>query len=324
MRTGWLSSLSTAIWEMLAKSMQCDCCGSDGLQSLARYREYAHSRCINCGFECFVSGNAQTIGPELYENDADYADDLAVVSNWRDMFLWHHSKGLAAIRERVHPAAVRTLDIGCFNGFFVKKLLLLGYDAHGVDFNKIAIAQGQQDLGLGSRISCRSVADLIATDEHFDAITLFEVVEHVPDPRSFLQLIAQLVKPGGILIISTPNNKMCWRPPVDFPPHHVNRFTVRALQECLSQLGLRPVHAAEQMSTYELIRHYSGTFFRAKDVASLRGGAFRHRRLVNVLRRAMNRARKFMGLVFLPIDRLLYMLGVRYISLIVVAERPIR
>jgi hypothetical protein len=129
------------------------------------------------------------------------------------------------------------------------------------------------------------------------------------------------LKDGGVLIVSTPNNKMCWRPALDFPPHHLNRFTLKALEGYLSQLDMEALYTAEQMSTYELLRHYAGTFFRGRDSNSLRGGEFKHKKITTFLRRGMNRMRKFLGFLLTPLDKLLYLFGVRYISQIVVAEK---
>ena len=154
-------------------------------------------------------------------------------------------------------------------------------------------------------------------------ITLFEVLEHLPDAKAFLGNVSRLLKDRGVLILSTPNNKMCWRPVLDYPPHHLSRFTTKSLEGYLSQLGMNTLYSAEQMSTYELLRHYVGTFFRAKDGASLRGGEFKHKRLTTMLRRGMNKMRKVLGILLTPIDKLLHLFGLRYISQIVVAEKRV-
>lgn len=107
---------------------------------------------------------------------------------------------------------------------------------------------------------------MIEEGKRFDAITLFEVLEHLPDAKAFLGSATQLLEDGGVLILSTPNNKMCWRPPLDYPPHHLSRFTTKSLQGYLSQLGMHTLYSDEQMSTYELARHYVGTFFVQKTV----------------------------------------------------------
>jgi 2-polyprenyl-3-methyl-5-hydroxy-6-metoxy-1,4-benzoquinol methylase len=273
---------------------------------------------MGCGFEYFVSHNSAIVSG-LYENDADYIDDLKVLTNSDSLILWHHLKAIKYIQSRFESNAT-TLDVGCFNGFFVKKLLTLGYDAQGIDFNKSAVAYGQGKLGLGSRITTQTLEELLGQGKRFDVITLFEVLEHLPDAKAFLSDVIKLLKDDGVLILSTPNNKMCWRPALDYPPHHLSRFTTRSLEGYLTQLGLNTLYSAEQMSTYELVRHFLGTFFRAKDSTSLRGGEFKHKKLTTVLRRGMNKLRKVLGVLLWPLDKFLYLCGVRYISQIVVAE----
>ena len=93
-------------------------------------------------------------------------------------------------------------------------------------------------------------------------------------------------------------------------------------EEYLAQIDMNTLYSDEQMSTYELFRHYVGTFFRAKNSNSLRGGEFKHKIITTMLRRIMNKSRKLLSILLMPIDSLLYLLGFRYISQIVVAEKP--
>lgn len=171
------------------------------------------------------------------------------------------------------------------------------------------------------RISAQTLEELFEQGRRFDAITLFEVLEHLPDAKTFFGNVGSLLKDRGVLILSTPNNIMCWRPVLDYPPHHLSRFTTKSLEGYISQLDMNTCYSAEQMSTYELLRHYVGTFFRANDGASLRGGEFKHKKLTTMLRRGMNKMRKILGVLLTPIDKLLHLFAFRYISQIVVAEK---
>lgn len=290
------------------------------MKSLPPHGLYDHVRCGDCGYEHFGKPRPD-IASELYENDADYSDDLAVASNSEDLILWHHNQALGYLQANFAPEKTAILDVGCFNGFFVKKLVSLGFDAHGIDFNGKAVAYGREKLGLGSRISSATVEQKVEEEKRFDVITLFEVLEHLPEVRTFLAKVLKLLKDDGVIIISTPNGKMCWRPPLDYPPHHVSRFTLKSLEVCLSGLGMGTLYVAEQMSTYELVRHYTGTFFRAKERSSLRGGEFKYKAVTTGLRRMLNRLRGGANVVLNPLDRMLHRLGFRYISQIIVAGR---
>jgi len=81
-----------------------------------------------------------------------------------------------------------------------------------------------------------------------------------------MKQISTLLKKGGVIIISTPNSRMCWRPALDFPPHHLSRFTPEALRGCVTRFGFEPIRLFQQMSSYDLIRNYVGTFFREKKI----------------------------------------------------------
>lgn len=302
--------------------MKCDCCGSETINELKSYCNYSHFRCNECGFENFVQNNL-VISSDVYENDADYLDDLNVLTSPDDLILWHHVKAINYLQSKFIGRNAKTLDVGCFNGFFVKKLLSLGYDAQGVDFNKFAVSYGREQFELGHRISTDTLDELFEKGIRFDAISAFEVLEHLPDPKSFLASVNRLLEAGGVLILSTPNNKMYWRPALDYPPHHLSRFTTKSLDGCLTQLGLNTVYSEEQMSIYELVRHFTGSFFRANDSKSLRGGEFKRKKLTTILRRGMNMMRKPLGVMLLPFDKLLYTMGIRYISQIVVAEKRV-
>lgn len=299
---------------------QCECCGSKNIEKSVPFNTYEHFRCKDCGYERFCKPDADIVAG-LYENDADYSDDLTVVSNSEDLILWHHQNAISFLQSKFNAEKTTVLDVGCFNGFFVKKLLSLGFDAQGIDFNTNAVAYGQEKLGLGSRISSVSIEQSTAQGNRFDVITLFEVLEHIPDAKPFLANVLKLLNDDGVIIISTPNNNMCWRPPLDYPPHHVSRFTMKSLEACLSGLGMKSLHTAEQMSTYELIRHYVGTFFRAKNRSSLRGGEFKYGMIATGLRRIMNRLRTVATWALTPLDKALHRRGFRYISQIIVAGR---
>lgn len=260
-----------------------------------------------------------TASAELYEHDADYSDDLQVSKDVRDLLLWHHRKAIRYVTNL--PSGSTTLDLGCFNGFFVKQLQDLGFDAYGIDFNSRAIRQGQERWGLHQRISTSSLVDLARSGKTFDVISMFEVLEHLEDVELVLEQVTPLLRAGGSLIISTPNRNMSWRPPLDAPPHHLSRFTIGSLTSLVRRFGLTPVYSGEQMSTFELVRHFVGLYFRSQSNGSMRGGSFKHRGLTTMLRRGMNSVRPVATALLSPVDYVLFLLGFRYISQIVIARK---
>jgi 2-polyprenyl-3-methyl-5-hydroxy-6-metoxy-1,4-benzoquinol methylase len=93
------------------------------------------------------------------------------------------------------------LDVGCADGAFLSELVAHKIDAVGIDLSSVAVDKAKA-RGLTAR--CETIADHEPA-EPYDVVSAFDVLEHVLDPRDFLAGLHRLVKPGGILVLSTPN-----------------------------------------------------------------------------------------------------------------------
>lgn len=298
--------------------MQCACCGRP-MTGLGEFKGFRHSKCDDCGYEHFLA-DSTVVSSGLYQDDADYIADMEISRDHRSLLQWNHYKAIDYIQRGCRQGAT-VLDVGCFNGFLVRELLNRGFDAKGVDFNEVAIEFGRMKYGLGDRISTQAVEDLVPPERGYDVITLFEVIEHLPSFDRLLGVLSGCLALGGVLIISTPNARMSWRPPLDFPPHHLSRFTPEALRALVRSHGLEDVASYEQASLFDCLRNYIGLFFRANRDSSLRGGEFRMRGFVNLARRGANLFKRSIYVALYPIDRLLGSMGFRYISQVVIARR---
>jgi 2-polyprenyl-3-methyl-5-hydroxy-6-metoxy-1,4-benzoquinol methylase len=153
----------------------------------------------------------------------------------------------------------RILDVGCGFGAFVKYSLDKGYDAYGVDFNDDRIKAGRKLFGLGERLIPGNVRDL-QNLEHFrnsfDLVTLFEVIEHVDDPAGLVKDSREMLRDGGLLAISCPNEAR-WQPMgrifADYPPHHLTRWRPDTLRRFLQKCGFEHVRTELDCSFINLI-----------------------------------------------------------------------
>jgi len=103
-------------------------------------------------------------------------------------------------------AGRRAADVGCGAGLLCEPLARLGADMVGIDAapENVAAARAHAD-GQGLAIDYRTGSiDALGADP-FDLITSLEVVEHVEDPARFVRGLAEALRPGGLLIMSTPN-----------------------------------------------------------------------------------------------------------------------
>lgn len=100
------------------------------------------------------------------------------------------------------PENIRLLDVGCSSGAFVETGVQLGYLAEGVEPAPKAAATAQ---AAGLKVRQGLLHEAGYADEEFDAITLFEVIEHLKDPLPLLKECQRILRPGGILLIGTGN-----------------------------------------------------------------------------------------------------------------------
>jgi 2-polyprenyl-3-methyl-5-hydroxy-6-metoxy-1,4-benzoquinol methylase len=143
----------------------------------------------------------------------------------------------------IKKADIHLLDVGCSNGAFVSFANSLGLNAEGVDPSEKAVRNG---IDRGLNIHLGYLHEVAFQDDAFDAITLYEVIEHVNEPKALLAECHRILKPNGVLVIGTGNvnswtqwiRKSKW----DFfnmKEHggHINFFSPKSLEVLASRTG---------------------------------------------------------------------------------------
>jgi SAM-dependent methyltransferase len=135
----------------------------------------------------------------------------------------------------------KLLDVGCGDGTFLNLMRGKGWQVDGIDFDPKAIQTAQKKYGLTLRHGDLQAANLPA--ESFDTVTMSHVVEHLTHPVELLTEIRRLLKPGGQLVMTTPNTSSLGHQKfgsswfgID-PPRHLHLFNQSNLSEVASRAG---------------------------------------------------------------------------------------
>ncbi len=144
------------------------------------------------------------------------------------------------------PAGGRLLDIGCAYGGFLEMMRKAGWQVEGIEVAAAAAAACRRKE-LDVHVATLAEAQWPAA--RFDAVTLFYVLEHVPDPLGGLKKVHAAMKPGGLLIVRVPDTtplvkflkRLGRRNELYDPPYHLFDFSPAVLTRMLERAGFRNV-----------------------------------------------------------------------------------
>jgi 2-polyprenyl-6-hydroxyphenyl methylase/3-demethylubiquinone-9 3-methyltransferase len=126
----------------------------------------------------------------------------------RDQAVAHFGRDTQTLKPL---SGLTALDIGCGGGLVSEPLTRMGAAVTAIDPSErnIAIARNHAEAqGLAIDYRPVRVEDLVAEGRTFDVVACLEVVEHVPEPATFIAACATLVRPGGLVVFSTLNRTL--------------------------------------------------------------------------------------------------------------------
>lgn len=164
----------------------------------------------------------------------------------------------------------KLLDVGCGAGRLLNRMKKRGWDVEGVDFDAQAASLATKRYGVKTHVGDLSQCQLPSNS--FDAITLSQTIEHLYDPNATLLECLRILKPGGLLVMTTPNPlsigttefSASWRGWE--APRHLHLFPVETLKHLTEQSGFQVTEASTYSAGAAVVYRVSKEIQLAKEL----------------------------------------------------------
>lgn len=174
--------------------------------------------------------HAGTPGDPTVPDAGDDTGERFIPEGWRGRLIsiehearYRWAEALARDRD--------VLDVACGVGYGTSILVRAGARrVLGVDFSDEAVEQARNRVGDPADFLVGDLLNLPCKDDSFDLITCFETIEHVADPGRGLDELRRVLRPGGVLLLSSPNRDVY----IPGNPFHLHEYTPDELEDALS------------------------------------------------------------------------------------------
>jgi 2-polyprenyl-3-methyl-5-hydroxy-6-metoxy-1,4-benzoquinol methylase len=230
----------------------CNACRSSRNRRLFVEQGFEVVRCEECGLAYVANPPSEEVLREIYveayfRGRPDSVSTVDCVKD-REPFIkmgLERADYVRRIAQREKTSG-RILDVGCGVGYFLAAMKDLGWDGLGVEVSEYAANLGRSELGLNVvRGDIRSVPQ--GLERSFDVVTLWDVMEHVPDPADLIRACEKLVKADGFLFLSTTNGDSAWfrlfgrHARIVIPPSHLYYFSRGSIDRLARDVGMQIV-----------------------------------------------------------------------------------
>ncbi|MFQ5673775.1 MAG: class I SAM-dependent methyltransferase [Nitrospinales bacterium] len=230
----------------------CESCGSADFSPIRRWNGVSDIvRCLQCGLRFVNPLPDEDYLRRLYEEDlrgqgdasAYYLTYIRERMERRASYEKQYRSRLKLI-ERFAPERGRLLDVGCGGGFFLQTAQARGWTPHGIDVVPEFIRFAREELNIEAA-TCAPLAENRFAAETFDVVTLWDLIEHLRKPLDCLREINRILRPGGQVVIWTPNAENAVYAKARWYGYNINQhlyfLSSRTLGRLLARAGFRKV-----------------------------------------------------------------------------------
>lgn len=205
-------------------------------------------RCLRCGL---VYVNPHLDKRKIYEGYRNMEDDVYVSEEEGRRI----SARIILKKISKYKRAGKILDIGCATGFLLDEAKKQGWQPYGVELSKWAADFAREKYNLS--VSEGLLKDAKFPYNFFDVIVMMDSIEHLPDPKKTLEEIRRILKPNGILCISTPNiesflTKILQAKWWGIKQSHLYYFSKKTLTNMLDAAGFKVMKCASHARVFSV------------------------------------------------------------------------
>ena len=189
----------------------CPRCGADDARFRYRLEVSSIVSCRACG-QSYVDPRVSSVDLERKLQqwaEQDVVDDERLCSAFEPGSLQYYARFLTWMTRYASGPGRRLLDIGCSTGAFLTVAREAGWQVQGVEIGRASATYARDVLGLDVRRG--SLYEVDAPPSSFDGVAMIEVIEHLEHPRLALDRVRRLLKPDGVLLVTTPNFDSLYR-----------------------------------------------------------------------------------------------------------------
>ena len=220
----------------------CRICSSENIVLYRIENGLRMMKCCNC--KLIFTDQSQL---QDYNSEFNWWDDLGTVNEKEVYRQSAYKPFMVYVLEKILPKLIhrdnlKGLDIGCGAGTFLKVLHNAEVKAYGLDSSKSIISKITQE-GFAD-VRGQLLTDELYEDNFFDMITLWNVLEHVPNPEEIIRLCYKKLNDGGILFVKVPN--IAFHGPFSkifktdlFPNVHLFNFSVKSINILFNKSGFK-------------------------------------------------------------------------------------
>jgi 2-polyprenyl-3-methyl-5-hydroxy-6-metoxy-1,4-benzoquinol methylase len=189
----------------LYNKVTCDICGEKNNSDIYKLQNTHIVKCDQCKFH-YISpriDSAVLMDKIQKWSVEDTVDDERLRIAFDKNTLKLYKKFITKIKELHHLPGKKILDIGCSVGAFLHVAKEEGFDASGLELGKASADYAEKKQH--TKVANKSIFDYEVPDNSYDIVSMLEVIEHLEHPKQAMDIINKLLKPGGLVFLTTPN-----------------------------------------------------------------------------------------------------------------------